>query len=106
LIGIITNADKSVNALVDSLGISQFLTAVVTSEQAGVEKPDSAIFKAAYVQAGLKPEEMVYVGDQLTSDVMGANKAGSRGILLDRYNIAPEVNCPRITSLDQLPEYI
>jgi putative hydrolase of the HAD superfamily len=107
VLGIITNADQSVIKLIDSLGLSRYLKAIITSEQAGAEKPDAAIFNAAYAQTGLQPDEMVYVGDQYKSDVVGAQKAGSRGILLDRYDMAPEVtDCPRIRGLDQLLELI
>jgi len=107
LIGIITNADRSVIDLTSSLGLSRYLAAVITSEQVRAEKPDAAIFKAAYVQGGLKPDEMIYVGDQYKSDVLGAKNAGSQGILLDRYNLAAEItDCPRITTLSQLLEHI
>lgn len=107
ILGIITNADQSILKLVESLEISRYLQGVITSEQVRAEKPDAAIFKAAYAQAGLNPDEMVYVGDQYKSDVVGANKAGSQGILLDRYNLAPEVtDCPRISGLDQLLGYV
>jgi putative hydrolase of the HAD superfamily len=107
ILGIITNADQSVIKLIDSLGLSCYLKAIITSEQAGAEKPDAAIFKAAYTQTGLNADEMVYVGDQYKSDVLGAQKAGSPGILLDRYDLAPEItDCPRIRGLDQLLELI
>ncbi len=107
ILGIITNADQSVIKLIDSLGLSEYLDAVITSEEARAEKPDPAIFKAAYVKANLKPDEMIYVGDQFKSDVLGANKAGSRGILLDRYDFLPEIkDCQRITGLNQLLDNI
>ena len=105
--GIITNADQSVVKLIGLLGLEGYLSAIITSEQARAEKPDAAIFRVAYAQVGLKPEEMVYVGDQYKTDVLGANQAGSRGILLDRYNLDYDINdCPRITALKQLLQHI
>ena len=107
ILGIITNADTSISKVVENSGLKPYLRAVITSEQARAEKPNAAIFQAAYVQAELKPEEMIYVGDSYESDVLGANRAGSKGILLDRYGLGTEVtDCPRITTLDQLLEYI
>jgi HAD superfamily hydrolase (TIGR01549 family) len=107
ILGIITNADQSILQLVEELGLNPFVTTVITSEQARAEKPDPAIFRLAYAQACLDPAEMVYVGDQYKSDIMGARKAGSRGILIDRYNLAPEItDCPRISGLDQLTRHI
>jgi HAD superfamily hydrolase (TIGR01549 family) len=105
VLGIITNADTRVDKLIEDLGLRPYLKAVITSEQAGAEKPDPAIFKAAYAQAGVKPEEMAYVGDSFQSDVLGANKAGSLGILLDRCGLTDEIiDCRKITALNQLLE--
>jgi putative hydrolase of the HAD superfamily len=107
ILGIITNADQSVLKLIGILGLEGYLSAVITSEQARAEKPDAAIFKAAYAQVGIKPEEMVYVGDQYKTDVLGANQAGSRGILLDRYNMVFEIiDCTKIAALNQLLEHL
>jgi len=49
---------------------------VVISEDVGVEKPDTKIFYAALEQLSVKPEQAMYVGDRLETDVLGANKAG------------------------------
>ena len=107
ILGIITNADQSVLKLIAELGLEKYLSAVITSEKAGAEKPNAAIFKAAYAQTGINPDEMIYVGDQYKSDVLGANNAGSRGILLDRYDMASEIiYCLRITELSKLLDHI
>jgi len=49
---------------------------VVISEDVGAEKPDTKIFHAALEQLDVKPEQAIYVGDRLETDVLGANKAG------------------------------
>ncbi len=107
ILGIITNADQGVVKLINELGLDPYLKVIVTSEGARAEKPDAAIFNAAYNQAGLKPEEVLYIGDQYKSDVLGAKRAGSSAVLLDRYNLTTEVtDCPRISRLDQLMNII
>ncbi len=107
ILGIITNADQSVLKLINTLGLGPYLKVVVTSEGARAEKPDAAIFNAAYNQAGLKPEEILYIGDQYKSDVLGAKRAGSSAVLLDRYNLTIEpTDCPKISCLDQLVDII
>ncbi|MGK0551372.1 YqeG family HAD IIIA-type phosphatase [Enterococcus faecalis] len=45
-------------------------------------KPTSRGFKKAEEKLGLKPAEMVMVGDQLLTDIRGANAAGIRSILV------------------------
>lgn len=45
-------------------------------------KPLTKGFKEAQQKLGLKPEEMVMVGDQIMTDIRGANAAGIRNILV------------------------
>jgi len=51
--------------------------AVVISEEVGAAKPDPAIFQVALARMGHpRRDEVLMVGDSLTSDVAGANRAG------------------------------
>jgi 2-haloacid dehalogenase len=51
--------------------------AVVISEEVGAAKPDPAIFDVALARMGHPPREQVLmVGDSLTSDIAGANRSG------------------------------
>jgi len=107
IIGIITNADKHVLSACEKLGLNEYLDFVVTSEEAKAEKPNPAIFKAALARAGVVEDEAVHVGDQYNIDVVGARNAGISPILVDRFDIFPEVtDCVRIQSLNELPEHI
>ncbi len=47
-----------------------------------VGKPSRPLFEAAVHSMGLEPEAVAMVGDDLTSDVAGAQTAGSLGILV------------------------
>jgi len=58
------------------LGLHHFFDTVIISEDVGSEKPQSKIFKVAIEELGVKPEETVYAGDDLETDVLGANTAG------------------------------
>ena len=88
-------------------GLEPYLDFVVTSGEVGAEKPKPPIFLAALQQAGVDASEAVYVGDQYGTDVVGARGVGINPILIDRYDITPEVSdCPRILSLTELPQYL
>lgn len=50
--------------------------AVVISEEVGVLKPDPDLFAEAALRAGMEAEDILYVGDSLTSDVEGGIGAG------------------------------
>lgn len=58
--------------------IAQYMDCVITSAETGIRKPSPDIFRAAEQAMGLSPEELAYVGDTLSRDVMGARNAGWR----------------------------
>jgi putative hydrolase of the HAD superfamily len=107
ILGLISNVDRDITLLYQELGLPTWLQLMVTSQDAGFSKPHPGIFQAALKQAGVKPSEAIYVGDQYQFDVVGANGAGMLGILLDRSGYAEEAtDSPRIRSLTQLAEYL
>lgn len=62
------------------LALLDCFSLVVSSEEAGCEKPDRAFFLYCAAAAGLPPEEILYVGDSLEGDVLGAESAGMRAL--------------------------
>lgn len=58
------------------LGIADFIDAIVTSEEAGVEKPDQRTFSMILEKLEVKPEDALYIGDSFKKDVQGAKSAG------------------------------
>ncbi len=102
-LGLISNVEHDINPIMEQLGLPQWLDIVVTSQETGFNKPHSEIFKAALKQAGVKPAEAIYVGDQYQVDVVGARGAGLKGVLIDRLDYNKEVtDCPKIKSLTEL----
>lgn len=65
------------------LGIDQFISAVVTSEEAGVEKPNKKIFNIALTKMNLKAKNVIMIGDSYEKDIMGAKKLGIHAYWLD-----------------------
>lgn len=107
ILGLISNVDRDMTSLFDELGLSSMLQVVVTSQQVGSYKPQREIFQEALRQAGVMASEAIYVGDQYRIDVIGANKAGMKGILLDRGGYFKEAtDCPRLQNLTQLIEHL
>jgi hemerythrin-like domain-containing protein len=86
-IGLITNLPANVTAedgkaMVQEAGIWPFLDphGWVTNHDAGVDKPDPAIFAFAAKQMGVAPERCLFVGENLV-EVIGAQTAGLRATL-------------------------
>lgn len=88
LIGVIANAEANLSASLDHAGLSQYIDTVTTSEEAGVEKPDPAIFQKALAKSALEPKSCVYVGDVPEIDILGARNAGITQVWLDRNRLA------------------
>ncbi len=65
------------------LGLLEELDFVVTSEEAGVEKPDEGLFRLCAQKAGCAPEECLFIGDNLRKDVLGARGAGMDALWLN-----------------------
>ncbi|MFH1926223.1 MAG: HAD-IIIA family hydrolase [Chloroflexota bacterium] len=106
-LGLISNVDQDITTLLDNLGLTALLQVVVTSQDTGFNKPSPEIFQEAVKRAGVRANEALYVGDQYQIDVVGANRAGMKGILIDRIDYFTEVNdCPRLHNLMQILEYL
>ncbi len=58
------------------LGIAHLIDAIVTSEEAGVEKPHSRMFTLILSKLGVAASEALYIGDSYKKDVVGAEGAG------------------------------
>lgn len=92
-------------AKLERLGMTPFMDFIVTSEEAGVEKPDARLFELCAQKAGCAMSECAFVGDSLKSDALGARDAGMRAYWLDRGQApmdAPE-GVVRIQTLAELP---
>jgi putative hydrolase of the HAD superfamily len=68
------------------LGLEKCFDFVVTSAEAGVEKPDPKIFERTLQKAGCAPEECLFVGDVYEKDVLGPEKAGMRALWFNNKN--------------------
>jgi len=55
---------------------------VITSVDAGARKPDRRFFSYALKKCKLKKEEVLFVGNQLNTDIRGANDYGIRCVWL------------------------
>ena len=63
----------------EKLGVLKYLDFIVTSEEAGEEKPTPRFFELCVKKAGCKPEECVFIGDSLKKDVIGPTEYGLEG---------------------------
>jgi putative hydrolase of the HAD superfamily len=74
---LITNGfEKTQHAKMRNSGITHYFREVITSEAAGIMKPNVAIFEYALQKTGAQAHHSVMIGDTLDADILGANNAG------------------------------
>jgi len=106
-LGLLTNMASDMKPVCSELGLEPYIDFIVTSAEAGADKPQPQIFLTALERAGVEASEAVHVGDQYKLDAVGAMGVGIKPILIDRYNLFPEVtDCPRVQSLAEVTEYL
>jgi putative hydrolase of the HAD superfamily len=107
ILGLVSNVDHDITPLLDELGLTPLLQVVVTSQDVGCNKPQPGIFHEALRRAGVHASEAVYIGDQYEVDIVGANNAGMKGLLLDRGGFLDDTpGCPKVRSLIQVREQL
>ncbi len=67
-------------------GLDGFIDALVVSEEAGVSKPEPAIFALALERLGCAVAEAVMVGDSWPADIAGARASGIRAIWFNPHH--------------------
>jgi putative hydrolase of the HAD superfamily len=86
-LGIVSNFDSRIYAVLPALGLSEFFSSVTISTEAGAAKPDAQIFAAALQKHNCLAHEAWHIGDSYKEDYEGAKAAGLRAIWLKRSSI-------------------
>jgi putative hydrolase of the HAD superfamily len=86
LIGIICNTGLTpgigLRRLLANEGVAEYFDLMIFSDEEDIRKPDPRIFHLAAQKLNVKPREAVHIGDNLKSDVCGAQSAGFKAIYL------------------------
>ena len=84
-LGVISDAIFSPGRVLRELlrgeGLLQYFDYFVFSDEIGHSKPMPVVFESAYKQFGLKPGEMVHIGDREHNDILGPKKIGMHAVL-------------------------
>lgn len=83
-LGIISNFDSRIYAVLDALELRPYFQTITISTEAGAAKPDPLIFATALQKHSCSPQEAWHVGDSRKDDFKGAQTAGLRGVWLKR----------------------
>lgn len=108
-VGIVSNGmDASRRELARCLGLDRRVGTLLSSERAGVRKPDARIFELAAAELDVPAARCWFVGDHPVNDVAGAHAAGMVAVWLRGFHDWPAALAPRttITALAELEPLI
>ena len=103
MVGVVSNMSDSGDKIARQIGLSEHIDFLITSRDAGANKPHPPIFLQSLGRAHCTPDEAILIGDSIDSDIEGAFAVGIKPILIDRdHRYRSYQTHPRITSLDEL----
>lgn len=82
MIGMLTDLTAHIqHRKIRNMGLTGYIDVLVTSEEAGQEKPSKAAFDKLKSKLPVTPDEMLMVGDSPTKDIEGALHANMHALL-------------------------
>ena len=103
-LGVISNADGRIAAILALCGIADCFETITDSGIVGKEKPHPLIFQAALQSLGVAAAESLYTGDLYSVDYLGSKRAGMNSLLFDVAGAYKDSGLPRVESLEQMEE--
>ncbi len=83
-VGLVSNTGRTwgrfLRPIQDDLGVGKYFDDRVFSDEIGIRKPEPRIFEASLEHLGLRPEEVVHVGDDVVADISGSKGVGMRAV--------------------------
>jgi putative hydrolase of the HAD superfamily len=104
--GIVSNYGEHLVYTLYKLRICDFFDFIIVSSTVGVAKPDPRIFEMAMEKAGVPADQILYVGDNVTDDIEGANSVGIDAVLINRPGRKPSRAPMMIDSLLEIEELV
>lgn len=83
-LGIISNFDSRLDALLDHLGLREYFKSITISSKVGQAKPSPEIFQLALKKHNCPPELAWHIGDSFREDWQGAKAVGMTAFLIER----------------------
>jgi FMN phosphatase YigB (HAD superfamily) len=105
--------EAGIRAWLERAGLNHFFHSVITSVDAGARKPAPRFFEYALARAAISKQDVLFVGNQLNTDVLGGEAFGIQTVWLsgDAYRSDDDAACGArptysIDSLDDLPALV
>ena len=104
---IITNGFNEVQfKKIENSGLNHYFDKIITSEEAGVKKPNPIIFEYALQQTNAISSESIMIGDNWEADIMGAKNVGL-DVIFCNFNKEPvSESIKSVNLLSEIKKYL
>jgi 2-haloalkanoic acid dehalogenase type II len=104
-----TGYEQDIDAITQKTGLQKKLFEVIVgADTLKKTKPDPEVFKYALTKLKVKPQETLFVGDEINADYRGAENAGIHALLIQRTEnkTSQTSDLSTIASLDEVFKYL
>jgi putative hydrolase of the HAD superfamily len=81
-LGLVSNFYGNVATLCEEAGLAESLDMILDSARIGMSKPDPEFFRMALAKLGMRPQQVIFVGDSYERDMMPARDVGMKTLWL------------------------
>ena len=93
-LAICSNWDWDLAEAIESAGLAGTVDTMVSSAWVGARKPHRRMYEAVLEQAGVTPEDALFVGDTWSCDVDGPRAMGLLPVYVRRLHLGPDATAP------------
>ncbi|MGQ9782146.1 MAG: HAD family hydrolase [Nitrososphaeria archaeon] len=106
-LGVVTNGTESdIDTILKKVGLESFFELKVGIDTFKKVKPDREVFSGCSARLCLLPSEILFVGDSVENDYVGASDAGMNALLLDREDKVKSERLKKIRDLREVIDFI
>lgn len=91
---------------IKQLKLEKYVDFVVTSEEAGHEKPHPIMFNLSLEKLKCSKDEVCMIGDSFKKDILGASRLGIQSIWLNASGSSEEHNSPLISEVNSFEKIL
>lgn len=104
---ILSNGEKFMqNHRLELAGVKKYFDLIVTSQEAHYSKPDEHAFDYFFSRTEIGPNETLFFGDGLQSDILGAEKYGFDSVWYNHRHRKNTLNLHPLFEVETYPEFV
>ena len=102
---VISNTDRLIQQVIERFELAKYFDQMFLSYETGMLKTDEEFMTAVLKKLKLKKDDVIIVGDSVETDMLCAENAGIKGVLVDRKGTREyKLKIPNLTEVEKILE--